>query len=83
MLEARNAPVDNYKFSIELDCRRQLQSILPVTPNKLTVKPVDNDEFKQKRWGMKNKEKEYYDQLTKEQKMLHIGETVRIFRDGR
>ena len=46
MLEARNTPVDNYKSPAELACGRQLQSILLVNPNNLTVKSVDNDEFK-------------------------------------
>ena len=32
---------------------------------------------------MKIKQKEYYDQQTKEQKMLHTGETVQMFRDGK
>ena len=39
------------------------------TSNDLSVKPADNDKFKQKRWNMKRKQKEYYDQHTKEQKM--------------
>ena len=46
MLEARNTPVDNYKSPAELACGRQLQSILLVNPNNLTVKSLDNDEFK-------------------------------------
>ena len=83
MLEARNTPVDNYKSPAELACRRQLRSILPVGPNNLTVKPVDNDEFKQRRWDLKNKQKEYHDQHTKEQKILHAGEKVRMFRNGK
>ena len=37
MLEARNTPVDNYKLPGKLACGRQLQSILPVSPNNLTV----------------------------------------------
>ena len=32
---------------------------------------------------MKSKQKEYYDQHTKEQKMLHITETVWVFRVGK
>ena len=32
---------------------------------------------------MKNKQKEYYDQHTKEQKILHAGEKVRMFRNGK
>ena len=51
MLDVRNTPVDDYKFPAKLACRRQLQSILLVSPNNLTVKPVDNDEFKQKKMG--------------------------------
>ena len=46
MLKARNTPVGNCKSPTELACRRQLWSILPVSLNKLTVKLVDNDEFK-------------------------------------
>ena len=67
MLEVRNTPVDNYKSSVER---------APVSINNLTVKPLDNYEFSQKRWDMKSKQKEYYDQHTKEQKMLHKGQTV-------
>ena len=46
VLEARNTPVDNYESPVKLACRGQVQSILPVSPNNLTVKPVDNNEFK-------------------------------------
>ena len=67
MLEVRNTPVDNYKSSVER---------APVSINNLTVKPLDNYEFSQKRWDMKSKQKEYYDQHTKEQKMLHKRQTV-------
>ena len=83
MLEARNTPVNNCKSPAELVCRRQLQSILPVSPNDLTVKSIDNDKFKHKRWGRKSKQKEHYDQHTKEQKILHTGEAVQMFRDGK
>ena len=76
MLEARNTPVDNYKSPAELACGIKLRSILPIIPNNQTVKSVDNGESKQKRLGMKSKQKEYYDQHTNEQKMLHTGETV-------
>ena len=54
MLEARNTPVDNYKSLAEITCGRQLRSILPVNPNNLTKKSVHNDEFNQKRWGIKS-----------------------------
>ena len=57
MLETRNTPLDNYKSPAELACGRQLRSILPVSLNNLTVKSVDNDEFKQKRWGHKKQAK--------------------------
>lgn len=49
----------------------------------MTVKAVENDEFKQKTWDMKRKQKEYYYQHTEEQKILHTGETVLMFRDGK
>ena len=65
MSDARNTPVDDYKFPAKLACRRQLQSILLVSPNNLTVKPVNNNEFNQKRWDMKSKQEQYYDQHTK------------------
>ena len=55
MLEERNTPIDNYKSPANFACGRQLQSILPVSSNNLTVKPVENDEFMQKRWEMKSK----------------------------
>ena len=48
-----------------------------------TVKPVDNDEFKLKQWDMKSKQREYYDQQTKEQKTLLTREKVQMFRDGK
>ena len=48
MLEVRNTPVDYYKSPAELAFGRQLQSILPVSPNSLIVKSVDNNEFKQR-----------------------------------
>ena len=83
MLEVRNTPVDNYKSPAELAFGRQLRSILPVSPNNLTVKSVDNDEFKQRRSDLKGKQKEYYDQHTKELKNLHNGENIRMFRDGK
>ena len=60
MLEARNAPIDNYNSTAELACGRQLLPILPVNTNNLTVKSADN-EFKQKLWGTKSKQKKYYD----------------------
>ena len=82
MLEVRNTSVDNYKSPAELAFGRQLRSILPVSPNNLTVKSVDNDEFKQ-RSDLKEKQKEYYDQHTKELKNLHNGENIRMFRDGK
>ena len=80
MLEARNTPIDNYNSTAELACRRQLLQLLPVNTNNLTVKSADN-EFKQKLWGTKSKQKKYYDQHNKEQKMLLTGETVQMFRD--
>ena len=83
MLEERNTPVDNYKSPAELAFGRQLQSILPVSPNNLTVKSVDNNEFKQRRSDLKSKQKEYYDQHTKELKNLHSGENIRMFRNGK
>ena len=83
MLEAKYTPVDNYKSPAKLACGRQLQSIIPVSPNNLPIKSVDNDEFKQKRWGIKSKQKEYHDQHTNEQKILHTGETVQMIRDGK
>ena len=49
----------------------------------MTVKAVENDEFKQKTWDMKRKQKEYYYQHTEEQNILHTGETVLMFRDGK
>ena len=49
----------------------------------MTVKAVENDEFKQKTWDMKRKQKEYYYQHTEEQNILHTGETVVMFRDGK
>ena len=76
MLEVRNTPVDNYKSPAELAFGRQLRSILPVSPNNLIVKSVDNDEFKQRRSDLKGKQKEYYDQHTKELKNLHNGENM-------
>ena len=82
MLEVRNTPVDNYESSVELAFGRQLQSMLPVSPNNLTVKSVDNDEFKQGS-DLKSKQKEYYDQHTKELKNLHNGENIQMFRDGK
>ena len=42
-LEVRNTPVDNYKSPAELACGRQLQSILPVSPNSLTVTALHPD----------------------------------------
>ena len=81
MLEERNTPIDNYKSPANFAYGRQLQSILPVSSNNLTVKPADNDKFMQKIWDMKSKQKKYYYQHTKEQMMLHTGETVPIFRD--
>ena len=68
---------------VKLACGRQLGSILLVTPNNLTVKAVENDEFKQKTWDMKRKQKEYYYQHAEEQNILHTGETVLMFRDGK
>ena len=76
MLDARNTPVNNYKSPAELAFGRQLRSILPVSPNNLTVKSVDNDEFKQRRSDLTSKQKEYYDQHTKELKNLHNGENI-------
>ena len=32
---------------------------------------------------IKSRQKEHYDQHTKEQKMLHTGETVQMFRNGK
>ena len=32
---------------------------------------------------MKSKQKEHYNHHTKKQKMLHTGETMRMFRDGK
>ena len=49
----------------------------------LTVKSVDNDEIKPKRRNIKSKQKMHYDQPTKEQKTLHTGKTVGMFRDGK
>lgn len=54
VLEARNTSVDNYKSPAKLASGKQLWSILPINPNNLTVKSVDNDEFKQKRWTIKS-----------------------------
>lgn len=66
MLQARNIPVDNYKSPVELACVRKLWSILPLSPNNLTVKPVDNDEFKQERWNMKSSKRSIMIKLPKE-----------------
>ena len=83
MLKVRNTPVDNYNSPAELAFGRQLRSILPVSPNNLTVKSVDNNKFKQRRSDLKSKQKEYYDQHTKELKNLHNGENIQMFRDGK
>ena len=41
------------------------------TSNNLSVKPADNDKLKlyESLWNMKSKQKHYYDQHTKEQKI--------------
>ena len=55
MLEARNTPAENYRSPAELAVGRQLRSVLPVNPNNLKIKTIDDDEFKEKR--RKDKEK--------------------------
>ena len=42
----KNTPVDNYRSPAELAVGRQLRSVLPVNPNNLKIKTIDNDEFK-------------------------------------
>ena len=39
MLEAGNAPFEDYKFPV------QLEIVLPISPNNLTVKLMDNNEM--------------------------------------
>ena len=77
MLEARNTPVDNYKSPAKLACVKG--NLNQFYQNNLTVKSVENDGFKQKRWCIKSKQKKHYDQHTKEQKMSHTGETEQMF----
>ena len=83
MLEARNTPVDNYRSPAELAVGRQLRSVLPVNPNNLKIKTIDDDKFKERRRKDKEKQSKYYDQHTKEKKELRSGEAVRMLRDGK
>ena len=81
MLETRNTPVGNYRSPAELAVGRQLRSVLPVNPNNLKIKTIDNDEFKERRRKDKEKKSKCYDQHTKEMKKLRFGEAVRMLRD--
>ena len=83
MLEARNTPVGNYRSPAELAVGRQLRSVLPVNPNNLKIKTIDDDEFKERRRKDKEKQGKYYDQHTEEIKELRSGEAVRMLRDGK
>ena len=56
MLGARSTPVDNYRSPAALAVGRQLRSVLPVNPNNLKIKTIDDDEFKERR--RKDKEKQ-------------------------
>ena len=56
MLGARSTPVDNYRSPAVLAVGRQLRSVLPVNPNNLKIKTIDDDEFKERR--RKDKEKQ-------------------------
>ena len=82
MLEAKNTPIDNYRSPAELAVGRQLRSVLPVNPNNLKIKTIDDDEFKERRRKDKEKQGKYYDQHTEEIKELRSGEAVRMLRDG-
>ena len=83
MLEARNTPVDNYRSPAELAVGRQLRSVLPVNPNNLKTKTIDDDEFKERRRKDKEKQSKYYDQHTKVMKELRYGKAVKMLRDGK
>ena len=78
MLEARNTPVGNYRSPAELAVGRQLRSVLPVNPNNLKIKTIDDDKFKERRMKDKEKQSKYCDQHTKEMKELRSGEAVRM-----
>ena len=80
MLEAKNTPIDNYRSPAELAVGRQLRSVLPVNPNNLKIKTIDDDEFKERRRKDKDEQSKYYDQHTKEIKELRSGETVSVKR---
>ena len=62
---------------------RQLRSALPVNPNNLKIKTIDDDDFKERRRNDKEKQSKYYDQHTKEMKELRSGEAMRMLRDGK
>ena len=81
MLEARNTPIDNYRSPAELAVGRQLRSVLPVNPNNLRIKTIDDDEFRERRRKDKEKQSKYYDQHTTKMKELRSGKAVRMLRD--
>ena len=83
VLEARNTSVDNYRSPAELAVDIHLRSGLPVNPNNLKIKTIDDDEFKEKRRKDKDKQSKYYDERTKEMRALRYGEAVRILRVGK
>ena len=80
MLEARNTSVYNYRLPAKLAVGKQLRSVLPVNPNNLKIKTIDDDEFKERRRKDKDEQSKYYDQHTKEIKELRSGETVSVKR---
>lgn len=45
LLVARNVPLEDYEFPV------QLVIVLPISPNNLTVKLIDSDEFKEWKFG--------------------------------
>ena len=83
MLEARNTPVGNYRSPAELAVGRQLRSVLPVNPNNLRIKTIDDDEFRERRRKDKEKQSKNFDQHTTKMKELRSGKAVRMLRDGK
>lgn len=78
LLEYRTTPTKLGFSPSQLLMGRKLRSVLPVTLDQLLPKTPPTEQIKENIQSAKNQQKKYYDQGSKTQTSLNIGDTARI-----
>jgi len=80
ILDYRNTPLACGQSPAQLLMSRRLRSTLTTSGKQLSPRQTSRS-FRQKRLEYKNKQKTYYDRLSKPLKPLDVGEAVRIYKN--